>query len=912
MTYNIAVFLSFDDKKMATTTIYRTDYQPYPYSIEKVNLHFSLYPDNTIVTSTMQIHANTSNLPLVLNGEEIELISLHLNGEAVTDYTYTDNLLILKPTVNQFELKIVSRCNPQANSKLMGLYVSGQSFFTQCEAEGFRRITFYPDRPDVMSEFFVTIEADKTQYPYLLSNGNLIATKDLENGRHQAQWHDPFLKPCYLFALVAGDFDIKEKTSTTRSGRKVLLQVYSDKGNGEQTLWALDSLERAMFWDEQRFGLELDLDRFMVVAVRDFNMGAMENKGLNIFNAAYVLADPEIATDMNYEGIESVIGHEYFHNWTGNRVTCRDWFQLSLKEGLTVFRDQEFSADMMARQLSNEAARSARAVKRIDDVTRLRSAQFPEDAGPMAHPIRPDSYQEIGNFYTATVYEKGAEVIRMQHTLLGEQGFRAGMDEYFRRHDGQAVTCDDFVNAMESIYMQQNPGKDFSIFRRWYSQAGTPTVHVHMVYDANTQKCRLTLRQSCNKVGVEKLRQDFNKLPFHIPFHIGMLDQQGKPIALSVEHLDNASTTENHGVLLELKTETQTWEFTQVPERPILSLLRDFSAPVRVSYDYTFAELAILCAYDVNPFARWEATQELAKREILRINEDLIQGREPNLDSTILEVWQNNLQDESIDSAYRACLLALPSEQILLSRSSPMTPVSIHQAREFVRRRLAQQHIDLWAKHYTDNNTQQHQYSPDPVSVGQRSLKNLCLNYLLCANSSDGIALAQKQYRQAQNMTDRMGALSALAHHAPTKEYQELSQDFYAQFKHNPLVMDKWFALQATSAKQLDDIRLLMQDELFTLRNPNRARAVLFQFCMNNSATFHAVNGEAYTFWAEQVIALDKLNPEVAARFARVMDNWQRYAEPHQGFMKKALQTVAQCPTLSKNTTEIVDKALHI
>ncbi len=895
---------------MTSTTIYRQDYQPYPFVIERVELHFSLEPECTTVTNTMQIRTSHAGASFVLNGEDIELKTLLLNGQAVA-YEYKDNLLTLQPEVTNFELKIVSTCNPKANSTLMGLYVSGQSFFTQCEAEGFRRITFFPDRPDVMSEYFVTIEADKAQYPYLLSNGNLLSTRELDNGRHEAKWHDPFLKPCYLFALVAGDFDIREKTSKTRSGREVLLQVYSDKGNSDQTLWALDSLERSMFWDEQRFGLELDLDRFMIVAVRDFNMGAMENKGLNIFNAAYVLADPEIASDANYMGIESVVGHEYFHNWTGNRVTCQDWFQLSLKEGLTVFRDQEFSADMMARFLSEEAAKSARAVKRIDDVTRLRVSQFPEDAGPMAHPIRPDSYQEIGNFYTATVYEKGAEVIRMQHTLLGEAGFRAGMDEYFRRHDGQAVTCDDFVNAMEFVYQQQNPGKDLSIFRRWYSQAGTPTVHVQMDYDYAQQTCAITLRQHCDKVGVEKLRTDFEKKPFHIPFHIGMMTAQGQAIPLNVKDLSDIRVTENGGALLELTEIEKTWVFSHIPERPVLSLLRDFSAPVYVDYDYSFEELATLCVHDSNPFARWEAAQELSSREILRLTADMLAKRPLSLSPIVQEVWAHNLTDPHLDAAYRAWLLALPSEKVLVERLDSITPLALHQARQFVYKTLAKEHRDLWLRTYQGNHSQK-EYSPDPISMGQRSLKNMALNYLLVIQDEEGIALAKGQYETAKNMTDRMGALSALMYYAPVEDSEVYSQAFYRYFEHNPLVMDKWFALKAMSVKRVDQLRELMQNPLFTLRNPNRARAVLFQFCMNNTEAFHHESGEAYAFWAEQVIALDAINPEIAARFARVMDNWQRYAEPNKGFMQKALQTVAQYPTLSKNTTEIVGKALNI
>ncbi|MDO5679687.1 MAG: aminopeptidase N [Pelistega sp.] len=945
-------------------TIYRHDYQAYPFAIHKVDLHFALEPKLTRVTNTMQISALSAQVQdLVLDGEDIQLEHIYLNGERFNNYSYADNQLVLKDLQGQFELKIISTCSPASNTTLMGLYVSGQSFFTQCEAEGFRRITFFPDRPDVMSEYFVTLEADKALYPYLLSNGNLLSTQDLDNGRHQAVWHDPFLKPSYLFALVAGDFDIREKTCQTQSGRDVLLQVYSDRGNGEQTLWALDCLERSMRWDEQRFGLELDLDRFMIVAVRDFNMGAMENKGLNIFNAAYVLADPETATDTNFEDIESVIGHEYFHNWTGNRITCRDWFQLSLKEGLTVFRDQEFSADMMAQGLSEAAAQSARAVKRIDDVSRLRAAQFPEDAGPMAHPIRPENYQEISNFYTATIYEKGAEVIRMQHTLLGEAGFRAGMDEYFRRHDGQAVTCDDFVNAMESVYSQQNPGKDLSVFRHWYSQAGTPHVHVQTEYDAIAQTYTIHLEQSCEKVGIEKTYTDFTKKPFHIPFHIGLLSEQGEPLKLDITGLENASLS-NHGdgVILALKEASASWTIQGVivdpnantqgkasgstqtssaagdrlnPEvstvdladastrakAPILSVLRDFSAPVIVSYDRPNSELAVLCAHDTNHFARWEAVQEFCSREILRLMQAILDKQALSLDPLLSQVWLTNIQDPQIDAAYRSCLLSLPAEKELKERvAGPLQPLALFEAREFVRKQLASDHRAYWQAVYQRNHQPAFSqdgtvsaYSPDALSIGHRSLKNLALAYLLSIQDSQALAWAQLQYAQAQHMTDRMGALNALMPYAQEALIQAVLGSFYERFADNPLVVDKWFALQACSPKSgLAQIQQLLQHPAFTLRNPNRARALVFQFCLNNTPGFHQADGAAYDFWADQVLALDALNPEIAARLARTLDNWARFADPHKALMHKALNKVASSSTLSKNTQEIIQKALAI
>lgn len=896
-------------------TTYRHDYRPYPFTIHKVELRFELEPNTTRVSNRMQIQAKKNQLnDLILDGEDIQLEEILLDGKPLHDYVYVNNQLILKNLQGTFELEIISTCSPKNNTSLMGLYVSGKSFFTQCEAEGFRRITFFADRPDVMSEYSVTLEADKTLYPILLSNGNLISSQDIGNGRHQAVWHDPFLKPCYLFALVAGDFDLHEKTSRTRSGRSVLLQVYSDKGSGEQTLWALDCLERSMFWDQQRFGLELDLDRFMVVAVRDFNMGAMENKGLNIFNAAYVLADPETATDANYEGIESVIGHEYFHNWTGNRITCQDWFQLSLKEGLTVFRDQEFSADMMARHLPESAANSARAVKRIEDVSRLRAAQFPEDAGPMAHPIRPESYQEIANFYTATVYEKGAEVIRMQHTLLGEAGFRAGMDEYFKRHDGQAVTCDDFLEAMQSVYTQNNPNKDLSVFRRWYSQAGTPRVSVNTQYDTAKRTYSIRLSQRCEKVGIEKHHPDFIKLPFHIPVHIGLLNQQGRALKLNTSISSNSSIhTSGDGIILELKEESATWVLNDIPEAPIISLLRDFSAPVVIEYERNNQELAILCAHDTNHFARWEAVQELSTREILRLSQLIHTEQNLCLDPVLIEVWRNTLEDPDVDAAYRAWLLSLPAEKILNERiTGAIQPLAIAQTRQWMEQQLAHVLRPLWQETYRRHHTQE-PYTPDPVSTGHRRLKNLALQYLSSINDMEAIKWAQHQYQDAEHMTDRMGALNALVHSEQTQAHQTALADFYQRFADNPLVVDKWFSLQATASHtRVEHARQLLEHPAFTLRNPNRARALIFQFCLNNSLGFHQTNGSAYSFWAEQVLALDALNPEIAARLARALDNWARFAEPHKTHMQNALQQIHNSSTLSKNTREIINKALNI
>lgn len=892
-------------------TIYRKDYQPYPYAIEHVDLTFDLHPELTRVHNIMQVqrkeHAH-DGAELVLNGEELELLAVLVNGEAwVADrYRLNDQTLSLLGLPARASVEIISQCKPSANSTLMGLYVSGGNFFTQCEAEGFRRITWFADRPDVMSRYRVTLRATQ-DYPVLLSNGNLIATQTLPDGRQEVQWEDPFPKPCYLFALVAGKLTHRETSVKTASGRDVLLQVYSDPGSETKTEWALDSLVRALRWDENRYGLELDLDRFMVVAVHDFNMGAMENKGLNIFNAAYVLANADTATDANYEGIESVIGHEYFHNWTGNRVTCRDWFQLSLKEGLTVFRDQEFSADMMAKGMNDAAAASARAVKRIDDVITLRAAQFPEDAGPMAHPIRPDSYQEIGNFYTATVYEKGAEVIRMQHTLLGETGFRAGMDEYFRRHDGQAVTCDDFVAAMESLYTKQNPGRDFSVFRHWYQQAGTPTVKVTLECDEANHRCTLSLTQHCEPVGVEKKNLGTQaKAPFHIPFAVGLLDPQGRALPLVI-----AGSAPSDTVLLELRSATQQWVFENIPARPVPSLLRDFSAPVIVDYAYTAAELALLSAHDGNPFARWEAGQELASRQLLKMAAQQQNGQALTVDAEFIQAWKALLTDPALDAAYRARALSLPAEKTLAERMGPMDTPALAIAREALRVELGKQLAPQWQTTFDANQTPG-AYSPAPADAGKRALKNLALSHLLAGGHSAAQALAQTQYEHATNMTDRMAALSALVNFGDEGAAANALSAFYDTWQHDPLVIDKWFALQAGAhTTTVDTVRQLMKHPAFTLRNPNRARSLVFQFCMNNARGVHRPDGAGYDYWAEQVLALDALNPEIAARLARTLDNWSRFVPRLRDPMQAALQRVHQHPGLSRNVLEIVSKALE-
>jgi|TARA_A100001391_G_scaffold205456_1_gene206683 aminopeptidase N len=891
-------------------TIYRHDYQLYAYRVKSTSLNFELDEKTTTVVSTLHIERiDTSPAPLVLNGQYLELIGIEIDGSPVpeSDYRLDTETLTLFPDNTSFTLQITNRCKPAENSSLMGLYVSGTSLFTQCEAEGFRRITWFPDRPDVMSRFTVTLRADASRYPLLLSNGNLVSQKELDNGRHEAVWEDPHPKPCYLFALVAGDFDCRETHIQTAQGRNALLQVYCDKGDLGKTEWALQCLERSVRWDEQRFGLSLDLDRFMIVAARDFNMGAMENKGLNVFNSAYVLADPDTATDASYEAIESVIGHEYFHNWTGNRVTCRDWFQLSLKEGLTVFRDQEFSADMMAESLPEKEAASARAVKRIDDVVGLRTAQFSEDAGPMAHPIRPESYQEIGNFYTATVYEKGAEVIRMQHTLLGEDGFQEGMREYFRRHDGQAVTCDDFVDAMDTVYRTQNPGQDLSIFRHWYAQAGTPQINVEIDYAAQTQSCTVTLTQRCDPVGVEKRQTPpATKAPLHIPFALGLLQPDGTPILLQTE------SGSGDTMILDLTEQTQNWTFNNITSRPVPSLLRHFSAPVVVEYNYQNEELALLARCDTDPFARWEAGQKLVTRYLLaKISESMVE-QAPTL-SLLVETWRTLANDDTLSAAYMARALTLPSERILLEKCHPADPQAIAKARDALRAELGLALQDTWQRHYHNlaKALEKASYAPDPVQSGQRALKACALSYLVAGQPQEHLGVAIAQYESATNMTERMSSLNAIVNFAPGQHAQQALESFYTRYESNPLVIDRWFALQATaSSTRVDTVRSLMTHPAFTLRNPNRARALLFQFCLNNLRAVHCEAG--YAFWVEQVLALDAINPEVAARLARAFDNWRRFAPPYCDSIQTALKKIQAQDTLSPNVSEIINKALEL
>jgi aminopeptidase N len=880
-------------------TIYRKDYTAPSYLVDTVELGFDLDPARTVVANRMTLQRNPASAQreIELYGEDIELAAIRLNGKTLAqgDYSIDGNLLRIANTPDTVTLEIETICVPENNTTLSGLYTSNGSFYTQCEAEGFRRITYFPDRPDVMAKFTVMLRADKDKYPVLLSNGNLIEEGALDDGRHYALWEDPFKKPSYLFALVAARLVCQEETFKLADGRDALLQVWVEDGNLDKTDYAMQSLKHSIQWDEQRWNLELDLDRFMIVAVGDFNMGAMENKGLNIFNTKYVLANPRVATDVDFQGIEAVVGHEYFHNWTGNRVTCRDWFQLSLKEGLTVFRDQEFSADMIGTS-------TGRAVTRIDQVRTLRQAQFPEDAGPMAHPVRPDSFVEINNFYTVTVYEKGAEVVRMYQTLLGREAFRKGMDLYFERHDEQAVTCDDFRAAMADA-----GGRDLGLFERWYSQAGTPVVQAETRYDAQAQTYTLRLQQSCPATPGQP-----DKLPFHIPVAVGLLGQDGRDLPLAIDGVDLGTTT-----VLELTQADQSFVFSGVGEQPTPSILRDFSAPVILKYGYSDAELVHLFSHDSDPVNRWEAGQRLAMSRLLKlaaqvdtVNPDKVKL---DLDDVFVDAMRKILVDDTLDPSFREQALLLPSETMIADQLEVVDPLAIHLARQFVRADIgARLRSELLAQYHA--NRTPGEYSPDAESIGKRALKNLALAYLCAAPDAESLALAKTQFDQAGNMTDRVAALSALVHarSAGAGEVADAAlQSFYDEFQGEALVVDKWFAMQASSSTtSVDAVRELMQHKAFTLRNPNRARSLVSTFCAGNPVGFHAPDGSGYAFWAEQVIALDALNPQVASRLARAMDRWRRYTPALQEHMKKALQQVAGQGKLSNDVREVVSKAL--
>ena len=873
-------------------TIYLKDYTPPEFAVDQIDLRFELGEKHTVVTSDLKLHAleTGGHLPttLTLHGLELELLELVLDGKAVDSkqYRVEGETLSIDNVPDKFRLKIVTRIYPQNNTSLEGLYVSNNKFCTQCEAEGFRKITYYPDRPDVMAPFTTTLVADKGKYPVLLSNGNLVEKGDLDGGQHFATWKDPFKKPSYLFALVAGNLDCLEDKYTTASGREVTLQLFVEPGNLDKTRHAMDSLKHAMQWDEQRFGLEYDLDIYMIVAVGDFNMGAMENKGLNIFNTAYVLAKPETATDNDYEGIEGVIAHEYFHNWTGNRVTCRDWFQLSLKEGLTVFRDQEFSADM-----------GSAAVKRISDVRMLRAMQFAEDAGPMAHPVRPESYVEINNFYTVTVYEKGAEVVRMYQTLLGRDGFRKGMDLYFERHDGQAVTTDDFRAAMADAN-----GVDLAQFRRWYSQAGTPVVEVTATYDEKNNKYTLRLAQSCPDTPGQS-----DKEPFHIPFAIGLLDEKGKDIPLQLESESSAGSTTR---VLEFTQAEQQFTFVNVPGVPVPSLLRGFSAPVKIKSELNNEQLAFLLANDSDPFNRWDAGQQLSINILLKLMDDIENGRALNLDPLFIDAMRKTLISTYLDPALIAEALVLPGEGYLIELTPPANPDTVHQAREFVRTQLATALRNDFLSVYEANQVRG-DYQYNAVDAGRRSLRNICLSYLSTLADNEAIQRCMQQYQQADNMTDTFAAMVPL-NNIDCPERAQVLQEFYDQWKGEALVVNKWFSLQASTSlpDAFQYVQQLLQHPDFDIRNPNRVRSLIGAFSRGNPLHFHNADGRGYRFVADQVLQLDALNPQVASRMVSVFNNWRKFEPGRQELMKEQLERIVATPDLSKDVYEIVSKAL--
>lgn len=883
----------------APTLIRREDYAAPAFLIDSVALTFDLDPAKTRVLNQMRVRRNP-DVPaqaLRLDGEDLNLARVLVNG-AGTSFKLDGQQLVLENLpegTEPFDLEIFTTCAPASNTQLMGLYVSQGTFFTQCEAEGFRRITYFLDRPDVMASYTVTLRADKATYPVLLSNGNLVEEGALEDGpngpRHYAKWADPHKKPCYLFALVAGQLVRREQKITARNGQEHTLQIYVRAGDLDKTEHAMNSLMASIAWDEARFGLPLDLERFMIVATSDFNMGAMENKGLNIFNTKFVLANPATATDVDYANVESVVGHEYFHNWTGNRVTCRDWFQLSLKEGLTVFRDQEFSMDMVA-------SASARAVKRIEDVRLLRTAQFAEDAGPMAHPVRPDQYQEINNFYTLTVYEKGAEVVRMMQTLVGRDGFARGMRLYFERHDGQAVTCDDFAQAIADA----NPDSHLALllpqFKHWYSQAGTPRLHSQGEYDADAQTYTLTLSQNCPPSPGQPV-----KAPFVIPVAVGLLDAQGQDIPGTARTVVLSDTSASV-------------VFEHVPSAPVPSILRGFSAPVVLQHAYTDAELLTLLAHDSDAFNRWEAGQRLALRLALAaIQADGDVPTEP-LDSAYMDAMRAVLQAPQLDAAFKELVLTLPSETYIAEQLDVVDPQRIHAVREAMRLQLATALQTDWA-HTFESHHDNGAYRPGPVSSGRRALAGLALHMLCLAARHSGDPVwpgkAYQRVKDAGNMTDRFQSLSALVSSGHELATAALER-FHARFQREELVLDKWFALQAGAPDHGGHILPMVQQLLthpdFHIKNPNRARSLIFSYCNANPGAFHRADGAGYAFWRDHVLAINAFNPQVAARLARALDRWRQLAEPYRSAARAAIEHVAAQPDLSNDVREVVTRAL--
>ncbi|MEZ7831165.1 MAG: aminopeptidase N [Gammaproteobacteria bacterium] len=894
-------------KNASARTTYLKDYRPPPFTIETTDLHFDLYEDHASVVSKLlfKCSGDSDVTSLQLHGQLLKLEKVLINGQLLNPDQYSqddENLTIpaldglLGASFEEFLFECHTRIEPQNNTALEGLYKSKKMFCTQCEAEGFRRITYYLDRPDVMSVFTTTVAAEKAKYPVLLSNGNNIASGDVDGApdRHWVTWEDPFKKPSYLFALVAGDLLSLDDTFVTCSDREIELRIFVEEKDIDKCDHAMLSLKNSMRWDEEVYGREYDLDIFMIVAVDDFNMGAMENKGLNVFNTSCVLASPQTTTDFSFQRVEAVVAHEYFHNWSGNRVTCRDWFQLSLKEGFTVYRDSEFSADM-----------GSRTVKRVEDVSFLQTVQFAEDGGPMAHSVRPDSYMEISNFYTVTIYEKGAEVVRMIALLLGEEKFRAGSDLYFERHDGQAVTTEDFVKAMEDA-----SNIDLGQFRNWYYQAGTPVVSIQSEYDADTKRYTLYVSQSCPDTPGQS-----NKKPLTVPLRLGLLGSDGKDLPLRLL-ADDASPSKTDRVLSVTQQEQQ-FVFEGLESEPIPSLLRGFSAPVRLQYDYSRAELLFLMVNDSDGFNRWNASQLLTIGLIDELQSDLAAGIDLALPQSLVDAYagvlDSTLSDPSVDKAMIAQLLSLPTIGFLIERSEVADVDSIHLVREFLLNGLAAKFYSSFLDVYT-NNTSDAEYAADAVSIARRSLKNLALSYLMRSNKDEAVTLAQQQFVLASNMTDQLSGLRCLVNSGSATAV-DLKRDalasFYKQWSHEPLVVDQWFVVQAVCQLpgSLAQVKQLLEHTDFDIRNPNKVRSLIGAFCGQNHIGFHDASGEGYEFLADQVLVLDTLNPQIASRLLTPLTRWRKFSAKRQGLMQSQLRRIKAQEELSKDLFEIVEKS---
>ena len=894
-------------KNASARTTYLKDYRPPPFTIETTDLHFDLYEDHACVVSKLLFKRSGGSdvTSLRLHGQLLKLEKIFINGQLVNSdqYIQDDESLtvpaldgLLGASFGEFLFECHTRIEPQKNTALEGLYKSKKMFCTQCEAEGFRRITYYLDRPDVMSIFTTTVAAEKAKYPVLLSNGNKLASGDVDGApdRHWVTWEDPFKKPSYLFALVAGDLLSLDDTFVTCSDREIELRIFVEEKDIDKCDHAMLSLKNSMRWDEEVYGREYDLDIFMIVAVDDFNMGAMENKGLNVFNTSCVLASPQTTTDFSFQRVEAVVAHEYFHNWSGNRVTCRDWFQLSLKEGFTVYRDSEFSADM-----------GSRTVKRIEDVSFLQTVQFAEDGGPMAHSVRPDSYMEISNFYTVTIYEKGAEVVRMIALLLGPEKFRAGSDLYFDRHDGQAVTTEDFVKAMEDA-----SGIDLGQFRNWYYQAGTPVISIQSEFDADNKRYTLHVRQSCPDTPGQS-----NKKPLTVPLRLGLLGSDGKDLPLRLL-VDDASTSETDRVL-SVTQEEQQFVFEGLESEPIPSLLRGFSAPVRLLYDYSRADLLFLMVNDSDGFNRWNASQLLTIGLIEELQSDLAAGRDLALPQSLVDAYagvlDSMLSDPSVDKAMVAQLLSLPTVGFLIERADVADVESIHLVREFLLNGLAARFYSSFLDVYT-NNTVNAEYAADAESIARRSLRNLALSYLMRSGMDKAVTLAQHQFVQASNMTDQLSGLRCLVNNG-ARVAVELKRDalasFYKQWSHEPLVVDQWFVVQAVCQLpgSLAQVKQLLEHADFDIRNPNKVRSLIGAFCGQNHVGFHDASGEGYEFLADQVLVLDKLNPQIASRLLMPLTRWKKFSAKRQGLMQAQLRRIKAQEELSKDLFEIVEKS---